>query len=159
MSSVARVCSVSHCDGEVHCRGLCTSHYTRRRKGVDNWDAPIKRWYKESTCIAPECQRKQRALGLCTSHYSRMHRYGLTVDRLVELEGRNCQICDESPGGRVLHSLDHDHTCCEANKIPYCGDCVRGVLCHSCNLALGHFQDDPVKLRKALSYLSANGIE
>lgn len=31
---------------------------------------------------------------------------------------------------------------------------MRGVLCHSCNVALGHFKDDPDLLLAAIRYLT-----
>lgn len=34
-----------------------------------------------------------------------------------------------------------------------CGQCVRALLCHRCNLAIGGFSDNPDLLRAAISYL------
>lgn len=33
-------------------------------------------------------------------------------------------------------------------------DTLRGVLCRSCNLALGFFKDDPARLAAAMRYLN-----
>ena len=59
-----------------------------------------------------------------------------------------CAICGELPHGenRVLH-IDHDHL---TGKI-------RGLLCMSCNRALGWFRDDTVILKKAIEYLKTHG--
>ena len=83
--------------------------------------------------------------------------YGIT---LVELERRleaqgGCAVCKTStPGTRYWH-VDHDHACCPiAGKS--CGKCIRGVLCHRCNVALGHFRDSAEILMSAVRYLEAS---
>lgn len=53
-----------------------------------------------------------------------------------------CEICAAPPGKRTLH-LDHCHVSLT----------FRGWLCASCNMALGHFKDDPRILRRAASYI------
>lgn len=64
------------------------------------------------------------------------------------LETTHCQACGDPPknvGAPVetnLH-IDHDHQ----------SGVVRGVLCHSCNLALGHAKDDPGRLRALATYV------
>lgn len=47
--------------------------------------------------------------------------------------------------------MDHDHACC-ADKNKSCGKCVRGLLCHNCNIALGHIER---RLQLARSYLNS----
>jgi hypothetical protein len=77
--------------------------------------------------------------------WNRAGRYGLTDSTALELRARPCDLCStEPPSTGRAHSIDHDHTT----------GAVRGVLCHSCNLALGHFKDDPERLLRAAQYLS-----
>jgi len=60
-----------------------------------------------------------------------------------------CAIClqPERIAGRSL-SVDHDHRCCDG-----CEKCVRGLLCHGCNVGIGNLMDSPELLRKAAEYL------
>ena len=56
----------------------------------------------------------------------------------LRIQGGCCPICG-GPG----EAIDHDHAT---------GD-YRAILCHKCNRGLGHFNDDPNLLRKAVEYL------
>ena len=56
---------------------------------------------------------------------------------------KECTICGDLPGDKKVHAIDHDHVAGE----------IRGVLCHSCNLGLGKFKDDPQLLEFARIYL------
>lgn len=47
--------------------------------------------------------------------------------------------------------VDHDHTCCAGKKS--CGQCVRGLLCPSCNSTLGYARDDVTRLRCLADYV------
>lgn len=89
-----------------------------------------------------------------------MIRFGLTLeqyDDLVEQHEHCCGICKrhDSEAGR-LH-VDHDHSCCSTQRT--CGKCIRGLLCSSCNLALGKFNDDPSLLRAAYEYLERSRVD
>ena len=76
-------------------------------------------------------------------------KYGITLDeydRMVEDQGGRCAICgstDPRNGGNML-AVDHDHATGR----------VRGLLCGTCNTALGKFRDNPEILRSAIRYLT-----
>lgn len=73
-------------------------------------------------------------------------------DLMVLDQGGLCLICSEDPTliGKVL-VVDHDRACCPGNSS--CGDCIRGLLCPTCNSGLGFFRDSRVKLQNAINYL------
>lgn len=78
-------------------------------------------------------------------HYLK-YRYGITpeqYDEMLEAQEGVCAICKEAPTQQRL-AVDHDHKTGE----------VRGLLCFSCNTALGHFRDDPERLISASDYLT-----
>lgn len=63
------------------------------------------------------------------------------VEALLLAQGGACALCGASePGGRGAWHVDHDHACCPSNGTPSCGRCVRGLLCHGCNVSLGHYE-------------------
>ena len=55
-----------------------------------------------------------------------------------------CAACGKKT---ELLVVDHDHT----------SGAVRGLLCTNCNLALGHVNDNPDLLLKAIAYLKKHG--
>ena len=81
------------------------------------------------------------------------HKYGLSSEdykKLVSSQGGKCAICLQPETaiiqGRLCElSVDHCHI---TQKI-------RGLLCSSCNRALGIFEDDPMRLQRAIAYLEA----
>jgi hypothetical protein len=72
--------------------------------------------------------------------------FGLSIEQfeqLVRKQGGGCAICaGKPPSGSVL-CVDHDHATGE----------IRGLLCGPCNIGLARFKDDPVLLKRAVSYL------
>lgn len=68
-----------------------------------------------------------------------------TYHALFMKQRGQCAICESTaPLGRRL-CLDHDHTT----------GAVRGLLCSRCNIGLGYFQDNQIRLARALNYLAA----
>jgi hypothetical protein len=67
------------------------------------------------------------------------------VPALLELQQHRCAIClkdlSQAPGRDVC--ADHAHG----------SGRMRGMLCRRCNAGLGHFKDDPLRLRLAVEYL------
>jgi Recombination endonuclease VII len=103
-----------------------------------------KNWRKEYYKKFPERNRKR----------SIKNNYGIDMDRLesmYERQGGKCGICKQSillfatnhKESIGVGRVDHDHKT----------GAIRGLLCHKCNIGLGHFEDNIVSLRNAVSYL------
>ena len=80
--------------------------------------------------------------------YMRKYLYGLTEEdykAMLERQDHCCAICGstEWPGKDNRPHVDHDHATGR----------IRGILCSKCNLAIGHMDDDPKRLRAAADYL------
>jgi len=74
-------------------------------------------------------------------------------DRMLEERGGVCAICKNPPAkGRL--AVDHDHSCCPGMKT--CGKCIRGLLCHKCNRALGVLEKH---LSAAIAYVTTKIFE
>jgi hypothetical protein len=78
----------------------------------------------------------------------RLRTYGLTLESyqvLLTSQNNACAIClTPFANLRKLHiHIDHDHLL----------EKVRGILCHNCNLGVGHFKDEPKLLKAAAIYL------
>lgn len=75
--------------------------------------------------------------------YRQANRYGMTVSQLREkLKSQNyqCLICEKDLQG-LKFSVDHDPECCDpSSKKNACGKCNRGILCHRCNIMVGHIE-------------------
>jgi len=74
-------------------------------------------------------------------------KYGISLeeyDLLFKSQGKTCAICkSKKSSGKGWHT-DHDHKT----------GAIRGILCHFCNLALGHFKDDPDIMKHSIKYLN-----
>lgn len=77
--------------------------------------------------------------------YALEQKYGLSpqkVDKLLSDQKGACPLCSKAIYDKYV--VDHNHETGE----------VRGLLCPSCNQALGKFQDDAAIIRAAIDYLS-----
>lgn len=89
-----------------------------------------------------------------------LNKYKLTWEdfcAMFDAQGQRCAVCTaDSPGGPGHWHIDHDHSCCPGKKS--CGRCVRGVLCHLCNTALGCARDSTEVLTQMIDYLARTGV-
>ena len=80
-----------------------------------------------------------------------MKTYGISsadYDRMLEEQDGCCAIC-KSPttnSRSKYFMVDHDHDTGE----------VRGLLCHKCNVLIGHANDNKTILENAITYLALN---
>lgn len=118
--------------------------------------APVKLWaeddpYQRGRFCSRECKQKARSStpeqkAIVLARYY-VRKYGITQDEAIEMRKGGCAICGRmSQEGRWDNGnlmIDHCH---KTGK-------VRGVLCHSCNVLIGHAGDDPARLEAAATYL------
>ena len=86
----------------------------------------------------------------------RLGHYGLDTDSfnaMLSAQGGVCASCgtDNPRGSENQWNVDHDHSCCSGKDS--CGKCIRGILCASCNRALGIVGDSIQKLQHLINYL------
>lgn len=71
-------------------------------------------------------------------------RFGMNFDdyeAMLAAQDGGCAICKRPPReGERRFAIDHDHSCCPGGYGRTCGKCVRGLLCHRCNLGLGYLE-------------------
>lgn len=87
--------------------------------------------------------------------------------RMFAEQGGRCKACRAPgvPGAGIDGTglvLDHDHACCDGTRDRWgkgghgkriCGACIRGLLCPSCNVALGMVDDSIPRLLALIEYL------
>jgi hypothetical protein len=89
--------------------------------------------------------------------YRLWYRFKLTPDAYKNLKKKQkerCALC----GRKLTKSvIDHDPTCCPGRIS--CGKCVRGILCISCNAALGQLRRlELIGLRVVRKYIKRRNI-
>jgi hypothetical protein len=80
--------------------------------------------------------------------YFLKRKYGMSSEqfqRVLEAQAHRCAICRSPFEGTLRPCVDHDHATGE----------VRWLLCGGCNLGIGNFREDPVRLRAAAAMLEA----
>ena len=77
----------------------------------------------------------------------RKRKYGQFAAEIYD-EINNCQSCGDPVSGKNKH-IDHDH-----NKEK--DEAYRGILCGSCNCALGYLRDDETRILQLLKYLKSH---
>jgi hypothetical protein len=163
-------CSTIGCDAEVFIkkRQLCRAHYFEGwHRGDFGHTRRGRKWHRverenlsstHGTCLlcGPVGLVTSGGILVCRNasrEQSRKWRHGVSPERMrdmLDAIGWACQICAADFRAEV-HCIDHDHACCPGDTS--CGECVRGILCRSCNAGIGMFRDDPELAEKAASYL------
>lgn len=109
------------------------------------WSGYIKKDGQKSLCsYCKTCQNELRV----------QRKFGLTYEDYKKILAQQGGCCanlgcrSQLPGapGRSRFYIDHCH---KTNKI-------RGLLCHQCNLALGHVKDNIQILKGLIKYLEEN---
>jgi hypothetical protein len=149
-------CTIDGCDHPRSARGWCKMHYTRYRTHGDA--EYVKERAPRVECSVDDCDRlaggSGSGRGMCSKHYQRewtlKRSYAISVkefESMLAAQGGVCLGCGtNSPGeGFSQWHVDHDHKT----------NVVRGILCGTCNWALGNTRDRPATLRRLAAYLES----
>lgn len=113
-------------DGSPYCYE-CKKN-TRRKYYLEHGNASDMR--------TPESRRRYRLMG----------KYGMEpddVEKLLQDQDEMCAICGTNNFGPHGPNVDHNHST----------GAIRGILCMQCNIGLGAFKDEVIKLENAIKYL------
>ena len=117
-----------------------------KEKHRDARNARRRERYKTDETYRQEAIESAKATRVTRTPLHRKHvEYGVEEDVLERLMDAGCAICGANPhvDSTVKLKVDHDHRTGR----------VRGILCSSCNLGLGHFHDDLIVISEAIRYL------
>lgn len=106
-----------------------------RQKNRDKMRASVNAYYARRKAEDP-FYGKRRGL----------QKYGMTLETysaMVEQRENKCDICGQLADTPYSLKVDHCHKSGE----------VRGLLCHYCNLTLGHARDSIETLESCVAYL------
>jgi hypothetical protein len=164
------LCSKKGCGLVVSAKGLCRKHYTAAwRKGQGSSYTDHAREYmseynarrlsdmgdvqraahnRKHAAYQRVWRSKHAARLREESGYGQryLRKYGLTPENfelLLNRQGGVCAICGTPPSQKKRLAVDHNHKT----------GAVRGLLCDSCNHAIGEMKDSPSLLRRAAKYL------
>jgi hypothetical protein len=128
-------CNATLSGYSVYCKPCAYERYNKRRKANLPKHAGYGRKWRANN------KERFRDHGLKAN-------YGIplgTYAKMLEAQGGKCAICGtDKPGGRgERFHIDHDHAT----------GAIRGLLCHGCNVSIGHLHHDVNILRAAIKYL------
>lgn len=119
----------------------------RRADGLGSWcrtcmsDRAVRYYAANKDRISRVHTRYRAANRQRMTEYARRRKYGLapqTWDSLLAFQNNCCALCESEDSGSKWWHTDHDHRCCGGERA--CPLCIRGLLCHRCNLMLGNIE-------------------
>jgi len=135
--------------------------YPLRKCRICNIDKKEDCFYKNdptNRCKTCETSRKRKERKLRShfitdrnSYLKKAHNVDLEFyNKLFQEQNGVCAICNKEEVMKNKNlCIDHCHST---------GN-IRGLLCHSCNVGIGHFKDNLDVLKNAINYLKNNGTD
>jgi hypothetical protein len=148
------ICKTEGCGKPAKSRDLCAACY--KRLMTNGFTKYLERKKPAKPCEVIGCSEWMYAKGLCHRHYSvakHAKGRGITIETYLEdlkKQKNRCLICGEEERQKngmtgKVRNLNIDH-CHKTGK-------YRGLLCSSCNTAIGLLKEDPEIFARAMKYL------
>ena len=180
----ARSCEFPGCGRKMEGFGYCSTHLAQKRsnkplrpvkrvrpKGAylirnsegmkfcsvgDHWVPPSNFHACSSNPdkLQPTCKDCTKERSKRNKLKIRCRKYNISVDKFEEMRTQQeglCAICFRDFGAG---HIDHDHSCCPG--FGSCGECIRGILCLSCNQGLGLLGDSPRTVYNLIVYITSS---
>jgi hypothetical protein len=131
-------------------RALCREWYAK------NLESERERARNRSRVYGPSDRERNRQWAIANPEKARHNsrkkllgkKYSMTIEQheaLFASQGFACAACGSSaPNSKKGWSTDHCHTT----------GAVRGIVCHHCNIGIGHAKDSVETLQKWIAYLT-----
>ena len=132
----------------------CNLAEKARRHAADPQPARerTRKWQQDNPERYRENQREFRASGGKKRSDRRSYlkrKYGISLedyDAMLEAQDGRCAICRRLPRDDISLHVDHHH---DSGRL-------RGLLCFSCNVTVGHIREEHDRLRAIADYLDAH---
>jgi hypothetical protein len=123
----------------------------KKEKSIDNYGKhKLGKDGIHPTCTSCRTQIQKANRYVNGYPYQIKYKYGITIEEynsLINIQNHICPICTEifdlDFKSMKTPCIDHDH---KTGKI-------RGILCRSCNIALGHTKEDIQRLKNLILYI------
>ena len=139
--SNSKPCSIDDCSKSHYAKGFCRLHYERyNRTGSTN---------------------RKNKVGSVVSKHTIIYKYNIDPEWYEYHLEQGCMMCGVKEDGQTLN-IDHDHNCCVQTKgssVASCGQCVRGIVCSSCNHVLRHYDNGTIRTANKKYQLAKEYIE
>ncbi len=153
------------CANPPHRWDLCSECYSNSTRKLTYTKVGRPREFTNTICLTNDCNTAAWCKGYCKPCYStvksreyrkkyphlpkvyNLKQLGVTVEQYEILFDRQqglCGICRKEPPMDRALAVDHCHVSLF----------VRGLLCMTCNTALGKFHDDPAILLRAVDWVT-----
>lgn len=143
------------CSGCGETKAASAFYFRNKKRGTLRADCKACVVARSNRSHALNPQRSKRSLARFHAKHPRYQKnydlqrnYGIDLaafDRMRDAQNYACAICERPEAALPRRTLvvDHDHD----------SGHVRGLLCATCNTGIGHFADDPARMRNAIHYM------
>ncbi len=104
--------------------------------------------YSCKSCLRDKTNKYRKENKKRFKNYRLQNQYGISIEEwqiMYDNQQGCCAVCETHQSMlKTILCVDHNHITGE----------IRGLLCHTCNRAMGLFKDDSMIIKKAMEYLN-----
>ncbi len=149
-SRKCHACEISKPVSQFYSQRKCNDCHNSKRRSRRNGPLLARQCEVCQRTFLPKRYRKARTCSqTCRGRIRELRLHGLTPSKfrqLVELQHNRCVICRRKPKDKLV--VHHCHRV----------SVFLGLVCHTCNAALGMFMDDSRIVKRALEFTEGTNL-